>query len=390
MNAHVFVFSNTFFEFILINTSFFCSYCFFSLLRSRLLAEDVVEDTAVLEVLNLHKRVDAELGLERLAVAARDRNLLLRLDLAAEVNRELLRARQPKARRALLRQVLDGHDAHADEVAAVDALKGLGDDRAHTEQEGALGSPVARGAGAVLLTREDHEVAAGFLVLHGGIVDRHKLAVEVRLRADGAILAELVCETDVGEGAADHDLVVAAAGAVRVEILALNAALVEVAGGGRVLGDVAGGGDVVRRHRVAEVQQNSCVLNLGPGRGGDGEALEVRRLVNVRALCVPLVDRARGDLERLPLLVADGGVVHVDLLEDVGRDVLINHGLDVRGLGPDILEEHVLAVLVRANGLRGEVEVNGTGEGVRHDEWGRREVVGGRLGVDAGLEVAVA
>jgi hypothetical protein len=39
---------------------------------------------------------------------------------------------------------LTGEHAHADEVAAMDALEALGDDGAHAEEQGALGGPVAR------------------------------------------------------------------------------------------------------------------------------------------------------------------------------------------------------------------------------------------------------
>ena len=37
---------------------------------------------------------------------------------------------------------LEGEDAHADEVAAVDALEALGDDDLDAEQVGALGGPI--------------------------------------------------------------------------------------------------------------------------------------------------------------------------------------------------------------------------------------------------------
>ena len=57
---------------------------------------------------------------------------------------------------ALSGQELERHDAHADEVAAVDALEALRDHGAHAEQQRALRRPVARRAGAVLLAR-DHD-----------------------------------------------------------------------------------------------------------------------------------------------------------------------------------------------------------------------------------------
>ena len=58
--------------------------------------------------------------------------------------------------RLALRELQRQH-AHADEVGAVDALVALGDDGLHAQQAGALGCPVTRGPGAVLLAREDHQ-----------------------------------------------------------------------------------------------------------------------------------------------------------------------------------------------------------------------------------------
>ena len=68
------------------------------------------------------------------------------------------------------------HHAHADQVGAMDALERLRDHRAHAEQDGALGRPVARRAGAVFLAGEHHQRHVLGLVAHGGVVDRHALA----------------------------------------------------------------------------------------------------------------------------------------------------------------------------------------------------------------------
>ena len=52
------------------------------------------------------------------------------------------------------RRELQRHDAHADQVRAVDALVALGDHGADAEQRGAFRGPVARRAGAVFLAGE--------------------------------------------------------------------------------------------------------------------------------------------------------------------------------------------------------------------------------------------
>ena len=60
---------------------------------------------------------------------------------------------------------LQRQHAHADQVGAVDPLVGLGDDGLDAEQRGALGRPVARRAGAVLLAGQDDQRDAGGVVV---------------------------------------------------------------------------------------------------------------------------------------------------------------------------------------------------------------------------------
>ncbi len=82
---------------------------------------------------------------------------------------------------------------------------------------------------------------------------------------------ELVFEADVGEGAADHDFVVAAAGAVGVEVGGLNAMGDEIFAGGAVLLDRAGRRDVIGRDAVAEQGEDAGavdVLRRRPGLAG--------------------------------------------------------------------------------------------------------------------------
>src|SRR5690606_40583891 len=63
---------------------------------------------------------------------------------------------------------------------------------------------------------------------------------------------EQVLDADVGEGAADHHIVVAAPRAVAVEVRRLHAARLQEQPGRRILLDRAGGRDVVGGDRVAE------------------------------------------------------------------------------------------------------------------------------------------
>src|SRR5690242_3985483 len=191
--------------------------------------EHVLHDAAVPVVLGLARGVDPHHGAKLLAVGG-DRNLaryvaLVYLFDAADV--EGLLAGEAQRGRRLPRPVLERQHAHADQVGPVDALEGLDEHGAHAEQQGALSGPVAGRARAVFLAAEHDQRGAVGDVLTGGVVDRHLLAVPGGDAALGA-RRELVAQPDVGERAADHDLVVAAAGAVGVEVLALDAVLGQV------------------------------------------------------------------------------------------------------------------------------------------------------------------
>ena len=113
-------------------------------------AQHVLQDAAVAEVVGLAGGVDAHDGVEGGLRAVGP----LRLDRdgargGALVERgqardgEGLGAVQAERLGALSGRELEGDHAHADEVGAVDALKGLGDDGLDAQQGRALGRPVA-------------------------------------------------------------------------------------------------------------------------------------------------------------------------------------------------------------------------------------------------------
>src|SRR5215212_1259202 len=135
----------------------------------------------------------------------------------------------------------------------MDPLEALCDNGPHAEKERALGRPVARGAGTVLLAREDDERHALLLVLYRGFVDGGLLAIR---EVDGvaALLGdELVAQADVAEGATHHHFVVAAPGAVGVEVTRVDALTDKVLPGRHLRRDRARGRDVVRRNRVPDL-----------------------------------------------------------------------------------------------------------------------------------------
>ncbi len=272
----------------------------------------------------------------------------------------------------------------------MDALEALGDDGLYAEQEGALRRPVARGARAVLLAGEDEERHALLLVLQAGLVDRGLLAVR-EVDCVAALLApgELVAQADVAEGAAHHDLVVAATAPVGVEVAGVYALLDQVLPGRHLRGDRAGRRDVVRRHRVPDLHQDARPFDVLEVLRVGTHVLEEGGLLDVGRVGVPLVEVALGDLHVVPLLVA--GV-------DVG--VLLSVDLRVQGVvdlpghlllrRPHVLEVDGVALAILAQRVLREVYVHRAGQGVGDDERRGGEVVGPHVRVDAALEVTVA
>ena len=113
-------------------------------------AQHVLQDAAVAEVVGLAGGVDAHDGVE-----GNDRAVgPLRLDRDGARSDALVERRQardgeglgavqPQGLGTLTRRELERHHAHADQVGAVDALEGFGDDGLDAQQGRALGGPVS-------------------------------------------------------------------------------------------------------------------------------------------------------------------------------------------------------------------------------------------------------
>ena len=237
---------------------------------------------------------------------------------------------------ALALAELQRQHAHAHQVAAVDALERLGDDRAHAQQQRALGRPVAAGAVAVERAGQHHQRRARLLVGHRGVVDARDLAGGQVLGPVALLAAgELVAQADVAEGAAHHHLVVAAPRAVAVEVALLHAVLDQVPARGRAHRDDAGRRDVVGGDRVAEHGQRARADDVGDRRRLRRDAAEEGRQLDVGGLGVPGVGLALGDRQGAPALVAleHGGVA---LLEDLRSTALADRLGDLLLGRPDV------------------------------------------------------
>src|SRR5271155_4833098 len=114
---------------------------------------------------------------------------------------------------------------------------------------------------------------------------------------------ELVAQADIGEGAADHYLVIAAARTVGVEVGGLDAVLLQIFSGGAVFLDGSGGRDVVGGDAVAEHCQDARTLDFFYRRRFDLHAFEVGSAADVGGIFFPGVGLAFGNLEAAPALV---------------------------------------------------------------------------------------
>src|ERR1043165_6359544 len=114
-------------------------------------AEDGVEHAAVAVVLGFDGGVDSahrrELNLFAIGLRSGDIHIAAGLDEAfggrGEVDVEGFFAGEAEGGRGLAILEAEGQHAHADEVGAVDAFEGFGDDGAAAEEKRALGGPVA-------------------------------------------------------------------------------------------------------------------------------------------------------------------------------------------------------------------------------------------------------
>src|SRR5262249_18044895 len=272
------------------------------------LAENVGQDAAVIDVFRLHEDVHAQRKrrLARRAVAAVDgeRHVLPRGDAAGEPGHvERFGAVDAERLDAVGSLEFAGKHAHPDEIGAMDALEAPRDHGAHAQQVRALGRPVARRAHAVVLARENDEWNALRAVAYGGIEYGELFAerLEHRVAALGAGHHQ-VAYTDVREGAACHDLVIATPHAEVTEGRGRCAVRLQPVAGGRCRPDAGDGADVIRGNGVAENGERTSAGDVARSFRLAREALEEGRLLDEGRPGIPGVDRACGYGDRVPEL----------------------------------------------------------------------------------------
>jgi len=183
--------------------------------------------------------------------------------------------------------------------------------------------------------------------------------------------------------------VIAAPRAVGVELAHRDLPLGEIFAGRRVGFERSGGRDVIGRHHIAQKRQNPRALDIGDGARLGGHVLEIGRVLDIGRFRRPVIGFALGGLHRLPFLVALEHVGIFRLERLAGHRALHQFG-DFRLGRPDVLEVDVVAVLVLAQRVSGNVHVHVADQRIGHHQRRRGEVVGAHIGADPALEVAVA
>ena len=193
------------------------------------------------------------------------------------------------------------------------------------------------------------------------------------------------------ERAAHHHLVVAAPGAVRVELERRDAVLLEPLAGGRPRRRSSRPGEmwsvVTESPRTASTR--------APTMSRDGRRLERRdrrRTAASRCRSRPRPRRSGRPSGSAARASARRPRTRPRRSRGTARDRPPSPitARDLVGRRPDVGEEHRLAVRAGAERLGRQVDVDAPGERERDDERRRREVARARQRVDAALEVAVA
>src|SRR5438270_13275021 len=96
------------------------------------------------------------------------------------------------------------HDAHADQITAMDALIAFRDHRADPEKTCAFGRPVTRRAGAILFAGDHEQRNTRFAIFYRGVIDRHSFAAR-KIESPAAFRTGrwLIAEADIGESSAN-------------------------------------------------------------------------------------------------------------------------------------------------------------------------------------------
>ena len=131
---------------------------------------------------------------------------------------------------------------------------------------------------------------------------------------------------------------------------------------------------MVGRHRIAEDRQGTRARHIFEPARLKGESLEIRRLLNVSRIHVPLIYLAGARRDLVPERVLLGELA-VEPAIRVRIRSCFEHFLDLIERRPDVLEENVIAIFVLTDRFKIYILENGTRESKCDDERRRHEEI---------------
>ena len=131
---------------------------------------------------------------------------------------------------------------------------------------------------------------------------------------------------------------------------------------------------MVGRDGIAQLQQNPSAVDVLDRFRIHLHSVKERCLAHIGRSIVPGEAATFRSRQGLPALITSKHV-RVILRVHVAVDGLVDSPLHLVGIGPDVAQEHVVAVLILTQGLRLKIEVHGPGQGVGHDQRRRSQVV---------------
>ncbi len=181
---------------------------------------------------------------------------------------------------------------------------------------------------------------------------------------------------------------VAAPGAVLIEILGLDAALHQIFRRRRILSDAARRRNVIGRDAIAKDAEDARAADFAQRRKFGLEIGEERWILYIGRFGIPRECFTAADRNRVPRRIAVKDVA-VRFREHRRVNRRRHRVGDLFLRGPQVAQENRLAILARAQRLAIEIDVRRPRERVRDDERRRREEICLDLWMHAPLEIAI-
>lgn len=146
---------------------------------------------------------------------------------------------------------------------------------------------------------------------------------------------------------------------------------------------------MISRNRISQIQQTERVLNRLQFRQFLSQSLEERRIIDLSRLGLPYLTRGLRHLQGVPAFSALADLI-LDLGEHMGLHVFCHSVHYLLAAGPNVLQEHVLAISSFADGFGVKVDIAASRKSLCDNQRGASQIRGFHLSMHAGFEVPVS